>query len=176
MKTSRWVLLALLAWGVAEIVVLSLVAQVVGVFPVVLFVIAEALLGFWLIRREGRRAGESLRQGQQDPAHQGASLTDSGVVVAGAVLLIVPGLISDAVGALFLIPATRPLARRATLAVFNGATRKYRDQADLLRAHLDRDSVVEGSVDDPARKKSGNEKNAGPDGADPTIIKGEIEP
>ena len=90
------------------------------------------MLGGWLARREGAKAWASLRGAQQNPAKQGAAMTDAALVLVGAFLIILPGFLSDAVGLFFLIPATRGIARRGLTGLFGVLTRKYRDRADLL--------------------------------------------
>ena len=78
----------------------------------------------------------------------------------------------DVLGLICVLPFTRPLARRGVRAGFAGITRPYRDQADLLRAQMQPDTVVEGeTVAEPMRPQPNRPR---PD--DPTVIKGEIEP
>ena len=98
--------------------------------------------------------------------------TDAALVLVGALLIMLPGFISDAVGALFLLPPSRGIAKAGVVGLFRSLTRKYRDQADLLAARVDRGSVVEGSVadasaTDEAARRRPNETE---------VIKGEIEP
>lgn len=171
MRRSSLVFLGLLVAAVAELAVLTLVGRAIGVWPLLLILIAEGVLGTWLVRREGAKAWASLRDAQRDPAKSGPALTDAALVLLGAILLILPGFVSDAVGAFFLLPLTRPLARRSVTGVFRLATRRYRDQADLLSAKLDRSTVVEGQTveQQPPRPPSD-----GPD--DGIVIRGEIVP
>jgi UPF0716 protein FxsA len=167
MKRSTIVLLSLVVLAVGEVILLSAAGRAIGVLPLLGVLVGEALLGGWLARREGGKAWASLRSAQQDPAKQGAAITDAALVLVGAFLLILPGFLSDAVGLFFLIPATRGIARRGLTALFGVLTRKYRDQADLLVARATPSTVVEGSVEEADQK---------PPADDPTIVRGEIEP
>jgi UPF0716 protein FxsA len=88
----------------------------------------------------------------------------------GGLLLMLPGFVTDVLGILCLVPATRPLARRGVQAVLNAATRRYRDQADLLETKLRPDTVVRGETIDP-----GPDATRRPRPDDPTVIRGEIE-
>ena len=88
-------------------------------------------------------------------------------VVLGAALLIVPGFITDAVGALLIASPTRPVARKGLTATWRWATKDIRDRVTIVESKINREGVVEGEVaDDPPRRR--------PD--DPTIIRGEVEP
>ena len=165
MRRSSLVVLAIVVLAVAELVLLSAVGQAIGVAPLLLILAGEALLGGWLVRREGARAWASLQAAQRDPATMGPALSDAALVLVGALLLMLPGFISDAVGAVFLIPATRGVARRGVTGVFRALTRKYRDQADLLAAKTQRSTVVEGEAVDPPH----------PGRPADTVVRGEIE-
>lgn len=172
MRRSTWVLVGLGCLAIAEVAVLAAVGQRIGALPLVGILVAEALLGGWLVRHEGSKAWASLRAAQADPDRRGAALTDAALVLVGALLIMLPGFISDAVGALFLLPPTRGIAKAGVVGLFRSLTRKYRDQADLLATRVDRGSVVEGSVadasaTDEAARRRPNETE---------VIKGEIEP
>ena len=57
-----WVLLlAFIVVPLAEIYVLIQVGQVIGVWWTILLLIADSVLGTWLIRREGGRAWRALQ-------------------------------------------------------------------------------------------------------------------
>lgn len=167
MKRSTIALIALVVLAVAELTLLSVVGRAIGVLPLLGVLVAEAVLGGWLARREGAKAWASLRGAQQNPAKQGAAMTDAALVLVGAFLIILPGFLSDAVGLFFLIPATRGIARRGLTGLFGVLTRKYRDRADLLGARTETSTVVEGSVEDAVPQ---------PPADDPTIVRGEVEP
>lgn len=104
--------LAFVLLVVAEIAVIVLTAQWLGGWPVFWLIIATGLVGGWVVRREGIRAwsavGEAVRTGRV-PEHDMAA---SGLVVTGGFLLILPGFVTDLLGALLLVPATRPAVRR----------------------------------------------------------------
>lgn len=168
MRRSTLVLLGLGALVVAEVWLLAWVGGRIGVGWTVALLLAEAVVGGLLVRHEGAKAWRSLGEARNDPEALGPRVTDAALVLVGGVLLVLPGFLTDAVGLLFLIPATRGIARRAIGAVIAAVTRPYRDQADLLRARVERDTIVEGeTVEGPG---------AAPRPDDPTVIRGEIEP
>jgi UPF0716 protein FxsA len=104
--------LAVAAWAVLEIWLLTVVADVAGGFTVLLLLLAGLVLGGAAVKRAGRRAwsnlAASVRSGGVSP--DGVPQTSGeGLAMLGGVLLMVPGLISDAVGLLCLFPPTRKL-------------------------------------------------------------------
>ncbi|MEU0521191.1 FxsA family protein [Streptosporangium sp. NPDC006007] len=110
--------LILLGIPVLEIWTLIQVGQAIGGWPTAALLLAAALLGVWIIRGEGRKAlrnlQEALRSGRM-PEHD---LADGAVAVAGGMLLIVPGFVTDLLGLLCVLPLTRPLVRGLGAALF----------------------------------------------------------
>lgn len=105
-----------------EIYVLIAVGGVIGVLPAIALVLGLSVFGAFLLRRQGLAAlftvQESLGKGEMPV---GAILDGLGLTVA-AVLLITPGLITDAFGFILLVP---PIRRWVTAQAL----------ARLLRAH-----------------------------------------
>jgi UPF0716 protein FxsA len=104
--------LAFLLIPVVEIVLLVQVGEVIGLWPTLALLAAETLLGGWIVRREGRRAWRVLQDTLRRGAAPDRELGDAALVMAGGVLLLIPGLITDVLGLLFVLPFTRPLVRR----------------------------------------------------------------
>lgn len=107
-----WLLAILfLAIPLLELYVLIQVGKVVGVGWTILLLVADSILGGWLIRREGARAfrafGTALSQGRM-PSKE---IADGICVLAGGILMLSPGFVLDAVGLVLVLPVTRPLAR-----------------------------------------------------------------
>jgi UPF0716 protein FxsA len=109
-------LLLIILWPIAELFVAIKVAQVIGVLLTVILLLAGWPLGIWLARTEGRAAWRRLRAAvtQSHPSRPpGREVVDGALVLAGGILLIVPGFITDVLGLLMLLAPTRSLARRA---------------------------------------------------------------
>ena len=104
--------LALLVVPIVEIFVIIQVGQVIGGWPTVALLIAESALGAWLVKREGRRAWNALQTSLQTGKLPGRELTDGALVLIGGTLLLIPGFVTDIFGFFFVLPFTRPLARR----------------------------------------------------------------
>ena len=102
-----------LALPVLEILGIIWVGQHIGALWTLLLLIGGVVLGSWIIQTAGRRSlkamASSLRRGQPDSE----GLAQTGWIVVGGILFIVPGFITDVVGVLVMIPITRRLLGRA---------------------------------------------------------------
>ncbi len=106
-------LLLLIIWPIAELFVAIKVAEAIGVLLTVVLVLIGWPVGMWLIRAQGRSAWRRLRvaiAAGRPPAHEAI---DGALVLLGGTLLIIPGLITDALGLFFALAPSRALARRA---------------------------------------------------------------
>ncbi|MDP9416539.1 MAG: FxsA family protein [Actinomycetota bacterium] len=98
---------------IIEIYVIVQVGQVVGVGPTILLLLLESALGAWLVKREGRRAWQALRGAFVSGRLPNVELADAALVLVGGTLLLTPGFVTDVFGFLLVLPASRPLFRRA---------------------------------------------------------------
>lgn len=96
-----------------ELVLLVWIGGRIGFWPTIALVVATALAGSWLAKREGlavlRRFQARLAAGQTP----GRELTDGLIILVSGVLLLAPGVLTDVAGLLGLFPPTRALIRRA---------------------------------------------------------------
>jgi len=99
--------LTVAALAIAEIAVLIVVAARIGVGWTLLAMLATSLAGSWLLRREGARAWRRFRTAAAAGRPPGGEATRGLVGVASAVLLLLPGFLTDAVGLLLLVPGVR---------------------------------------------------------------------
>lgn len=104
--------LAFLVIPILEIWLLIQVGQVIGGPATIALLIADSLLGAWLVRREGRRAWRALQEAMQSGRMPDRELADGGIILVGGTLLLAPGFFLDVFGLLCLIPLTRPMMRR----------------------------------------------------------------
>lgn len=161
-----WRLLLLVVLLVAvpsfEIWLVVQVGHSIGILATVALLVAEALVGGWLIRREGRRTWESMTEAVRTSRVPSGELANAALVLVGGLLLMLPGFLSDLIGAFFLVPLTRPLARR--LLGFFVARRVHRMGTGANAGPGG--TVIEGETirDGPGRRSEG-----------PTVISGEIE-
>ena len=64
------------------------------------------------MRHEGTRAWKALTDAFATGKMPTGELADAALILVGGVLLMMPGFITDVFGFLFLLPSTRPLARK----------------------------------------------------------------
>lgn len=103
----RWLAFGFLIIPLVELWLLFQVGGVLGFGPTVAFVVGTALVGALLAKREGLRVLRNWRTALAEMRVPDEGLTSGLLVLAGAILLIAPGVLTDVVGILLLIPASR---------------------------------------------------------------------
>lgn len=122
-------LMGLLVWTLAEIVAFVLVVHQIGWTGAILLQILISIVGFRMLRDLGVKAGENLRRVFERTTPGDGAMLHGMLATLGAVLMIVPGFVSDLVGMALSAPSLRQmLARR-----FGGKTRQpaTHDMIDL---------------------------------------------
>lgn len=105
------ILVALFILGFLELTVLLWLASQMGWLFALAEIIMTMVLGLAIIRWEGVRVMFDFRQRLVRGDHLGDAVLDTVMLFLGAILLIVPGLITDFVGLLLLIPPSRNLLK-----------------------------------------------------------------
>ncbi|QSB02607.1 FxsA family protein [Methylomonas sp. EFPC1] len=107
MKTMQILFIAFLIVPFVEIYVLLQVGGLIGAFPTILLVVFTAVLGAWLLRRQGfttwQRFQSRLAQGEI-PAYE---MIEGPILLVGGALLLTPGFFTDLLGFACLIPTLR---------------------------------------------------------------------
>jgi len=96
---------------IAELYVIIQVGQLIGVLPTLILLLADALLGSWLLKHQGRGAWRRFNEAIAARRFPGKEVADGVLIVIGGTLLLTPGFITDVVGVFFLLPPTRALTR-----------------------------------------------------------------
>ena len=97
---------------VAELAAIIWVAGELGWWTLAIL-ISTTVLGVVLLQREWRKAWGALAETLKSGQLPGGRLADATLILLGGVLLVMPGLISDTIGLLLLLPFTRPFIRSA---------------------------------------------------------------
>ncbi len=156
-----WWLLALLfvVLPVVEIFVLIQIGQVIGAWWTILLLIADGILGSWLMKREGTRALRALQQALDARRMPARELADGALILVGGTLLLTPGFVSDIAGLICVLPFTRPLVRGALVRFL---TRRFLAPGT---------ATVAGGLFDPAGPGAPRTRQRpGPDG----VVQGEV--
>ena len=98
---------------IAELYVIIKVGEAIGVWPTLLLLLLDAVAGSLLLRHQGRGAWRRFNEALARRRFPGKEVADGVLIVIGGTLLLTPGFLTDVVGAFFLIPPTRALARAA---------------------------------------------------------------
>ena len=101
-----------------ELYLLIEIGQVVGAPGTVALILITGMVGAALARREGLRAMSRIRETLMAGGLPGAEIVDAFLVLAAGLLLITPGVVTDAVGFALLIPPARRLARKGLIRYF----------------------------------------------------------
>ena len=103
--------LLFIAVPLAELAVIIQVGQAIGVWWTIGLLLADSLLGAWLMRQQGRAAWRRFNGALQVGRVPTREVLDGALVIFGGALLLTPGFITDILGLVLLIPPTRALVR-----------------------------------------------------------------
>jgi UPF0716 protein FxsA len=103
--------LLFIAVPLAELAVIIQVGQAIGVWWTIGLLLADSILGAWLMRLQGRVAWRRFNEALQAGRVPGREVLDGALVIFGGALLLTPGFITDILGLVLLIPPTRALVR-----------------------------------------------------------------
>ena len=109
----RRVLVLLLLIPLVDMLLLVYVAGWLGVVPTVALVVLTALIGMLLVRAEGRHTLRKLQEQVATGEVPTDPLMDGGLLIAAGAFLLTPGLVTDAIGFLLVLPPSRYLIRVA---------------------------------------------------------------
>ncbi|WP_374773044.1 FxsA family protein [Streptomyces sp. NBC_01310] len=148
--------LAVAAWLILEIWLLTVVADAAGGLAVAALLAGGIVLGAVVIKRAGRRAFKNLsdtfqqaQQGQQPTPQQPGR--GNGLTMLAGLLLMMPGLLSDVAGLFLLLPPVRAwIGRRATRSLERkmaaAPAGSFGDAFQQARIHYPDGKVVQGEV------------------------------
>jgi len=108
------IIAVLLLIPLLDIMLLVAVASFIGAVPTVLLVVLSALIGLLLVRAEGRHTLRKLQRKLAQGEVPTDELVDGGLLLISGALLLTPGLVTDLLGFLLVVPFTRYPVRLAT--------------------------------------------------------------
>jgi UPF0716 protein FxsA len=128
-----WALLLLfLVVPVAELYVIYLVGDAIGILPTLGLLAVDSVLGTLLLRSQGRAVWRRFNEAMAAGRVPHREVVDGVLVIFGGAFLITPGFLTDVVGLLLLVPPTRSVLRRVVVGRLGrrlavGVTRPDRD-------------------------------------------------
>jgi UPF0716 protein FxsA len=96
---------------IAELYVIIQVGEAIGLWPTLALLLADALLGSFLLKHQGRGAWRRFNEALAQRRFPGREVVDGLLIVVGGTLLLAPGFITDIFGLILLIPPTRAIVR-----------------------------------------------------------------
>ena len=139
------VILFIIAIPLVEIYLLIKVGGIIGAFNTIFLIFFTAITGVYFARLEGLNA---VRSGFSQLVKNELPIFEiiSGAALAfAALLLIIPGFLTDLVGFLLIVPVTRKFFIRSISSKFN---RKKNDE-----------DIIEGSVEENKQDNNNNKNN-----------------
>lgn len=167
LRPTRVAALVVVVLLILEVLAIRFVALQIGGGLTFLLLVATSVLGGWVVTREGRRRWQALGDAVRAGRPPQREVADGVLVLIGGLLLLLPGFVSDVLGILLVLPATRALARRLLVPVLGrhllvrvgGASagagaagmgfRRMRGasgQDQVIQGHVVSDDAVQGEV------------------------------
>ena len=121
-----WRILALLTLiPLAELVLLLEIGKYIGTWRTIALVVITGVVGAFMASREGTAVFRRIKIEIAGGPIPSGTLLEAGLVVAGGLLLLTPGLMTDAVGFACLIPPSRRqlrdlIVRRVEMFIMRG--------------------------------------------------------
>ena len=127
---ARLIALSFLILPLVEIALFVVVGRAIGVLPTLALVILAAVIGALLLRQQGLQAITRLRNNVNAGTIPGRTMFDAMLIGLAAILLILPGVLSDIAALVLLVPPVRgwlftALAGRVTVVETTTTYRRY---------------------------------------------------
>ena len=114
--------LIMLAFPLVEIALLIKAGRAIGLWGVLALILGTGAAGVFVIRTAGLTALQKLFSEFESGGSPVRSMLDQGLKFTGGVLLLLPGLLGDCVGALLLVPPLRRLLTRSASSLWHVQT------------------------------------------------------
>jgi len=136
MSLVKWTFIALIGLPAAEIVGFFVVAALIGWLWAGIAFLATSVLGVILLRRSGRRDLTRLVHSLRNDGISALRLdSPAAATMLGTILLVLPGFITDVLGAALFVPALRRWAAAALAHAVQESSNR--------RGHAPRDHVID---------------------------------
>ena len=137
------IFLAIILVPIIEIYLLIKIGSQIGAITTILLIFSTAIIGIYYAKYEGLntlKSGFSQISKNETPAYE---VISGAAITIGALLLIIPGFVTDIIGFFLIFPITRKL-------IFGKITNKYKNQKEVKKNYID--GEFEDIEDDNDRK------------------------
>ena len=107
---ARLVLLFVIT-PLVELALLVYLGTIIGVWYTILIVVITGIIGAYLARSQGMAAIYRIRSSVERGEIPSNELFDGALILVGGLLLLTPGIVTDTLGFMLLIPQTRRVMR-----------------------------------------------------------------
>ena len=97
---------------VVELYTLIEIGKKIGTLSTIGIIILTAILGAYLVKNQGFMILKKIKNNINEGIMPGNNLIQGAIILAGGILLLTPGFITDTVGFIFLIPGTRKIVKK----------------------------------------------------------------
>ncbi|WP_371156060.1 FxsA family protein [Jannaschia sp. 2305UL9-9] len=108
-----WLLAIFILVPIVEIGLFIQVGGWLGLWPTLLIVVITAMLGTWLVRKQGLEQLAAVQRSFGELSDPTRPLAHGAMILASGLLLLTPGFFTDAVGFALLVPGVRDAVMKA---------------------------------------------------------------
>lgn len=153
---------------IIEIALLVQVGGIIGGWNTIALVILTALIGSYLVRREGLATLQTAQAKMQRNEIPGNEIVQGLMLVIAGVLLVTPGFVTDILGLLFVMPGSRQYlarniskhmkARVVTSSTFTSGQSPFSQHGDPFKgpAKDENGDIIEGEYTDKSENDETN--------------------
>ena len=126
------ILLSIILIPIIEIYLLIKIGSQIGAITTIMLIFTTAIIGIYYAKYEGLntiKSGIIQLSKNEAPAFE---ILSGAVIAFAALLLIVPGFVTDIIGFLLIFPASRKF-------IFRNISKKYGDKNNLKKDYIDGD-------------------------------------
>ncbi len=105
---------------VTELYILIEVGKKIGSLSTIGIIILTGIIGAYLVKSQGFMILRKIQNDLNEEIMPGDSLIQGAIILAGGILLLTPGFVTDIVGFIFLIPVSRNIVKKYLLKWLQG--------------------------------------------------------
>jgi len=105
---------------VTELYILIEVGKRIGSLTTIGIIIFTGILGAYLVKNQGFMILKKIQNDLNEGIMPGDSLIQGAIILAGGILLLTPGFVTDILGFIFLIPVSRNVIKKYLLKWLKG--------------------------------------------------------
>ena len=105
---------------VTELYILIEVAKKIGSLTTIGVIILTGVIGTYLVKNQGFMILRKIQEDLNEGIMPGDSLIQGAIILAGGILLLTPGFVTDILGFIFLAPVSRNIVKKYLLKWLKG--------------------------------------------------------